>query len=307
MNSLRIVYFGSPDFAVAPLERIIEAGYQVAAVVTNRDKPVGRKAVLTPTPVKVAAQNFGLKVFEYASVRKEGVADLKNVGADLFITCAFGQILSQEVLDIPRLYTLNIHGSLLPEYRGAAPVQRAVIDGREKTGVTIMRTDAGIDTGDIMFMRETEIGVNETAGELFKRLSVLGADCIIDALKKVESGAAVFTPQAGVSSYAKMIEKADGRIDFTRPASEIKNLVRGLNPSPSAYAVCGGAEIKIHAVEVADGSGAAGEILCADKKFEVACGVGSIIITDLTKQGGKRMGGADFLRGAHLTVGGFLS
>lgn len=301
---MNIVYFGTPDFAVKPLEKIIEAGYTVSAVVTNKDKPVGRKQVLTPSPVKVCAINNGIKVLEYTSVKREGVEDLKSLDADLFVTCAFGQILSKEILDIPKLYTLNIHGSVLPEYRGAAPIQRAIIDGKKQTGITIMRTDEGIDTGDIMFARTVDIGENETAGELFDRLSVLGSDCIITALKTVENGMATFEKQNDeLSSYAKMIEKSEGKIDFNLSAERIKNLVRGLNPAPSAYAVIGEEVLKIHSVSVGNGVGRAGEVISVGKVFEVACGSGSIIINDLTKQGGKRMSGDAYLRGSKIKLG----
>lgn len=301
---MNIVYFGTPDFAVKPLEKIIEAGYTVSAVVTNKDKPVGRKQVLTPSPVKVCAINNGIKVLEYTSVKREGVEDLKLLDADLFVTCAFGQILSKEILDIPKLYTLNIHGSVLPEYRGAAPIQRAIIDGKKQTGITIMRTDEGIDTGDIMFARTVNIGENETAGELFDKLSVLGSDCIITALKSVENGTATFEKQNDeLSSYAKMIEKSEGKIDFNLSAERIKNLVRGLNPAPSAYAVIGEEVLKIHSVSVGNGVGRAGEVISVGKVFEVACGSGSIIINDLTKQGGKRMSGDAYLRGSKIKLG----
>ncbi len=301
---MNIVYFGTPDFAVKPLEKIIEAGYTVSAVVTNKDKPVGRKQILTPSAVKVCALKHGIKVLEYSSVRREGVEDLKSLNADLFITCAFGQILSKEILNIPKIYTLNIHGSILPEYRGAAPIQRAVIDGKKQTGITIMRTDEGIDTGDIMFSRYVDIGENETAGELFDRLSVLGAECIITALESVKSGSAVFAKQNDeLSSYAKMIEKSEGKINFNLSAEQIKNLVRGFNPAPSAYAVIGEEVLKIHSVTLSNGVGKAGEVISVGKTFEVACGKGSVIINDLTKQGGKRMSGDAYLRGSKIKLG----
>lgn len=304
---MKIVYFGTPDFAVCPLEKIISEGYEVLAVVTNKDKPVGRKQILTPSPVKQCAIKHGIKVLQYDSVRKEGVSDLTSLNADLFVTCAFGQILSQEILDIPSLYTINIHGSILPLYRGAAPIQRAVIDGKKTTGITIMKTDAGIDTGDILLIKETEISEDETAGELFERLSVLGARAVIEALKIIESGEAVFSKQGKNYSYAKMIDKTEGKIDFSKSNIEIKNLVRGLNPSPSAYLTFNGDNIKIHKVELCDKQGLPGEVLSNEKDFIVACGQGSLVIKDLTKQGGKRMNGGDYLRGVKLPLGTILS
>ena len=191
---MRIVYCGSPDFAVKPLEKLVEKGYDIIAVISNEDKPVGRKQILTPTAVKQRALELGLPVYTYKSIRKQGVQDLKNLAPDIVVTCAFGQILSQELLDIPKM-TLNIHGSILPKYRGAAPIEKAIIDGESVTGITIMRTDAGIDTGDMLFSVETKIGETETAGELSERLSVIGANAIIDALEMVKTGNYTFTAQ----------------------------------------------------------------------------------------------------------------
>lgn len=301
---MRLIFLGTPDFSVPSLKAIHASGHEVLAVVTQPDKPVGRSGKLCPSPIKQTAEELGIKVLQYEKIRRDGVSDLTALKPDIMVTCAFGQILSKEILDIPKLYTLNIHGSVLPEYRGAAPIQRAIIDGKKQTGITIMRTDEGIDTGDIMFARTVDIGENETAGELFDRLSVLGSDCIITALKTVENGMATFEKQNDeLSSYAKMIEKSEGKIDFNLSAERIKNLVRGLNPAPSAYAVIGEEVLKIHSVSVGNGVGRAGEVISVGKVFEVACGSGSIIINDLTKQGGKRMSGDAYLRGSKIKLG----
>ena len=300
---MKIVYFGTPDFAVKPLEKLLESGEKIAAVVTAHDKKVGRKQVLTPSAVKAFALEKGLPVLEYASVRKEGVEDLKALGAVLFITCAFGQILSEEVLALPRLYTLNIHGSLLPKYRGAAPIQAAVLAGEKETGITIMKTALAMDAGDIMFERKLSIGENETSGELFERMSELGAECIVEALSRIKRGRAAFTAQDETkATYVKKIEKTDGEIDFSLSAEEIKNRVRGFEPWPCAYTFLRGEQIKFHRVRVGGGAGAAGEVI-DEKNFEIACGTGSVIVEELTKQGGRRMKAADFLHGCKLAKG----
>ena len=181
---MRIVFLGTPEFAVPSLKRVLEDGYTVAAVVTQPDRPVGRKQVLTPSPVKAFAAEKQIPVFQYEKIRKEGVGDLRALAPDLMITCAFGQILSQEILDIPKFGVVNVHASLLPKYRGSAPIQWAVINGEKKTGITIMQTEAGVDTGSILLQKELEIGANETAGELSERLSLLGADAIGEALPR---------------------------------------------------------------------------------------------------------------------------
>ncbi len=303
---MRIIYFGSPDFAVKPLEKLIEKGYEIVAVVTNRDKPVGRKQILTPTAVKTCAINHGLKVLEYQSVRKEGVEDLKNLKPDIMVTCAFGQILSEEILSIPKM-TLNIHGSLLPLYRGAAPIQWSVINGDKQTGITIMKTDVGIDTGDIMFSKSIDIGLNETAGEVFDRLSYLGADCIVQALEMVEKGEYSFYKQdESNASYVKMLSKEDGLLSFNDTSYKVHKKVMGLNPWPIAYVTFNGEPLKIHKTEIVNGNGKAGQILKADKELIVACKEGAVKITEIQKAGSKKMPTKDFLLGNKLEVGSIL-
>lgn len=301
----KIVYCGSPEFAVKPLEKLVEKGYDVIAVISNEDKPVGRKQILTPTAVKQRALELGLPVYTYKSIRKQGVEDLKNLAPDIVVTCAFGQILSQELLDIPSL-TLNIHGSILPKYRGAAPIEKAVIDGEKTTGITIMRTDAGIDTGDMLFSREIAIGETETAGELAERLSVLGAECIIDALEMIKSGNYAFTKQdESKATYVKTFSREDAKIDFTKPSKAVVNHIRGFNPRPIAFTVYHGEPLKIFSASAVDGNGNAGEII-SDTEFIVACGDGAIKILELQKAGGKKMQAPDFLRGNKLIKGEIL-
>ena len=307
---MRIVYLGTPDFAVLPLEKLVENGYEIVGVCTNKDKPVGRKQVLTACPVKTFALSKGLKVFQYDKIRNEGVEDLKSLDVDAFITCAFGQILSKEILDIPKIGTFNIHGSLLPKYRGSSPIQYAVINGEKETGITVMRTDEGIDTGDIVYSEKTFIGENETAGELFNRLSVLGADCIIKALKLIESGKATFVKQdEKLATYTKMIKKENAKIDFALSTDKVHNFVRGMNPWPVAFTEYKGEILKIFKTEKCSEKGVPGEIISANDKngLKVATSDGSVIIKELQKAGGKRMNATDFLRGNKIIEGEFLS
>lgn len=307
-SKLKIVFFGTPDFAVPPLAALLQdERVHVAAVVTSPDKKVGRKQILTPSAVKAFALDRGVKVLEYNSVRKEGVNDLKSLSADLFVTCAFGQILSEEILALPKLYTLNIHGSLLPKYRGAAPVQAAILAGETQTGITIMKTVYEMDAGDMLLKKSADIGEEETAGELFDRLSLLGAECITDAVGLVCADRAVFTPQnPAEATYVKKIEKNDGLLDFTLAAEEIKNRVRAYEPWPCAYTFVNGEQLKIHKAIVSDGKGRAGEVLQAGKIAEIACGKGSVLLQEVTPQGSRRMSAADYLRGNKLRVGEIL-
>ncbi|MCQ2399944.1 MAG: methionyl-tRNA formyltransferase, partial [Clostridia bacterium] len=251
---MKIVYLGTPDFAVFPLEKIIEAGYDVEAVVTQPDRPVGRKQILTPSPVKDCAIKHGLKVFQYEKIRLEGVDDLKALKPDLMITCAFGQILSKEILDIPTFGTINIHASLLPKLRGSSPIQWAVINGEKETGVTIMFTDVGVDTGDIVMQKKIEILPDETAGELFDRLSVLGGETVVEALKNIVNGNYTRTPQDhALATHTVMLKKEDGKIDFNRTTDEVYNFIRGMNPWPVAYFYIGGEQIKVFKMEKVSG------------------------------------------------------
>ena len=306
---MRIVYLGTPDFAVKPLEKLIEKGYEIVAVCTNKDKPVGRKQVLTPCPVKQVALNYRIKVFQYDKIRIEGVDDLKSLNADLFITCAFGQILSQEILDIPKYGTFNIHGSLLPKYRGASPIQWSVLNGDKITGITVMRTDIGIDTGDIIYQQKVDIEENETSGELFEKLSVLGADCIVKTLELLEQGKIEYKKQDDENAtLTKMLKKEDAEIDFNRTCDEVHNFVRGMNPWPVAFIKYNGEVLKIFKTTKGVLTGVPGQVLKADSKIglEVATKTGSVVIKEIQKPGSKKMDIADFLRGNKINEGDFL-
>ena len=305
---MKVIYLGTPEFAVAPLKAIIESQkHEVVAVVTQPDRPVGRKNIITPPPVKVVALENGIPVFQYEKIRAEGVEDLKNVGADIMITCAYGQILSKEIIDICPHGIINIHASLLPKYRGAAPIQYAVINGEKTTGVTVMQTEVGLDTGDIIEAFETPIGESETAGDLFVRLSELGAEKICSVLDKIEKGEV--NPQKQDESQAfvvKTIKKEDALIDFSKSSIEIKNLINGMNPWPIAYTFANGKKLKIYRAIAIDESGKQGEVIKADKKLYIACGEGAIEVLELQEEGGKVMNALSYLNGRKLKVGDLL-
>jgi methionyl-tRNA formyltransferase len=303
---MRIVYMGTPDFSVEPLKRILQLNnHQVIAVVCNNDKPLGRKRILTAPPVKVFAMQNSIPVYQYDRIRKEGVEDLKSLEPDIVITCAFGQILSQEILDIPKLGVINIHASLLPKYRGASPIHYAILNGETKTGITIMKTDVGIDTGDIMLQREIDILPDETCGSLFERLSVLGGECVVEALELIDENRAKFTPQdEEFATFTKIIDKKDALIDWNKTAQDVYNLVRAYNPAPVAFTTFNGEPFKIYQCEVSEIKGQAGEVTFVDKNsLAVGCKEGSILLKKVQKAGGKPIEIKDFLLGNKLEKG----
>ena len=299
---MNIIFLGTPDFAVPALKAIIASRHKVLAAVTQPDKPVGRKQEITPSPVKIAAENNGIKVLQYNKIRLEGVNDLKALNADIMVTCAYGQILSQEIIDICPKGIINIHASLLPKYRGAAPIQYAVLNGDKETGVTVMQTEAGIDTGDILAVSKTAIGENETAGELFDRLSEIGAELIVKTLDKIENGEIIPIKQdSSKASNVKMIKKENAEIDFTKTDKTVFDFVRGMNPWPVAYTFLNGKLLKIYKVEKSDKNGEAGTVINSDiGGITVACGNGSVIIKELQLEGGKRMSAHEFLLGRKI-------
>ena len=302
---MRVVYLGTPEFAVLPLKAVYaKKGVEIIAVVCNKDKPTGRKQILTAPPVKVTAESLNIPVFQYDKIRTEGVSELKKLNPDLMITCAFGQILSQEILDIPKNGVLNVHASLLPAYRGASPIHYALLNGEKRTGVTIMKTDAGIDTGDIMLQKSIEIGEKETCGELFGRLSALGADCISEALDFIMQNKAVFVKQDDEkATYTKIIKKKQAEIVWTDGAEKIVNTVRAFNPAPVAFTYLNGEPFKIYSAEKRDISGAAGRVLVSDKELIVGAGENAVSLLRVCKAGGKPMSAADFLRGNGIPAG----
>ncbi len=296
---------GTPDFAVPALEKLAQSpDYTVAAVFTQPDKPKGRKMVMTPPDVKVCAEKLGIPVFQPSSMRsEEAYNSLKELNPDVIVVAAYGQILPQAVLDLPKFGCVNIHGSLLPKYRGAAPIQQSVLDGEKVTGVTTMLMDVGLDTGDILLKAETEIGENETAGELFDRLAVLGGELIVETLDKLKKGE--ITPQKqdeSLATHTSKISKKLCQIDFNKSAFEVHNKVRGLNPWPVAVTEIAGKTVKVYSSRVSDMSGAAGTILSL-KPFVVACGDKSVELIEIQPQGKKRMTAQAFLAGHKLNIG----
>ena len=302
---MRIIYLGTPDFAVNPLKKLLENGYNVVAVVCNHDKPVGRKQVLTPPPVKTLALENNIPCYQYDKIRVDGVEDLKALKPDLMVTCAFGQILSQEILDIPRLGVINIHASLLPKYRGASPIHYAILNGERKTGITIMKTDIGIDTGDIIMQEEIDIPEKQTMGELFESLSVLGAELIVKALPSIIDGTCTFAKQdEKKATLTKIIKKDMAKIDWNNSAKDIVNQIRAFNPSPVAFTIFENNPFKIYEAEESSLKGQVGKILKAEKELVIGCKDGSVSLKVVQKAGGKPMNIADFLRGAKLNENG---
>jgi len=309
---MKIVFMGTPDFAAGALEALIDAGHEITAVVTQPDKPRGRSRELIPPPVKTCALKYRIPVMQPRRIKTpEAVAELKQYPADIYIVAAFGQILSQEILDIPRYKCLNIHASLLPKYRGASPIQHVIIDGEEKTGVTIMQMDAGIDTGDILYKKEIPIQDTDTYETLHDRLMVLGGEAIVEALALLEKGK--LTPEKqedSLSCHAPLIEKSMGKIDFSRSALELDRLIRGLTPWPGTFTDFRGKQLKIWKAGAAasgEASAVPGEILQVDKdSITVATGDGELKIYELQLEGKKRMAAHDFLLGIKLQPGEIL-
>ena len=305
---MRIVYLGTPEFSVLPLKSIVEnTNHQVVGVVCNKDKPVGRKKIMTAPPVKLYAQEKGIKVFQYDKIRLEGVEDLKSLKPDMMITCAFGQILSQEILDIPVFGTFNIHASLLPAYRGASPIHYAILNGERQTGITIMKTDAGIDTGDIILQKSVVIDDNENCGQLFEKLSKLGSDCILDFLKGFENNQITYTKQDdNLASYTKIIKKEHAKIDWSDTAENIFNKIRAFNPSPVAYTMLDGMPFKIFSARVVKGQALAGQVVCSDGEFIIGTGKDCLSLLSVQKAGGKQMDAKSFLLGNKINKGSII-
>ena len=300
---MKLVYMGTPDFAVPALEKLHEA-HIVAAVFTQPDKPVGRKQVLTPPYVKVCAQRLGITVCQPPSMKTEEALELlRSFQPDVVVVAAYGQILPKAVLDVPKYGCVNIHGSLLPKYRGAAPIQQAVLNGDKVTGVTTMLMDVGLDTGDILMKKELEIGENETSAELFDRLSLLGGELILETLAALENGSV--TPQKqdeAQATHTSKIDKSLCPVDFSKSALEIHNQIRGLYSWPIATAQIAGKRVKIHKARKAKGSGKAGTVLSV-KPLVIACGEGAIEILELQPEGKKKMSAEAFAAGHALKRG----
>jgi methionyl-tRNA formyltransferase len=306
---MRIVFMGTPEFAVPAFRALIQSGHRVVGAFTQPDRPQGRGHKLTACPVKQEAERAGVPVFQFQKIRSdEGVSALEALKPDLCVTAAFGQILSQRVLDIPKMGTVNLHASLLPAYRGAAPVNWCIIHGEQVTGVTTMMTDAGIDTGDILLVREVAIEPEETAGQLLERLSLVGAPLLTETIARLQQGDCPRNKQdESRASYFPMLTKEMGRIDFTWDAPRIVNLVRGLSPWPGAYALGPSGPIKIRRARAVslDTRARPGQILEASARsgLIVACGGGAIEVVEMQAPGAKPMTAKAYLAGKRLPVG----
>ena len=302
---MRIVFMGTPDFAVPSLQALIDAGHDVCAVYTQPDKPQGRKQILTAPPVKTLALAHDIPVFQPNTLKNEDEqARLRELAPEVIIVVAYGKLLPKAVLDIPPHGCINVHGSLLPRWRGAAPIQWAVIAGDEMAGVTTMQMAEGLDTGDMLLTYETKVGEKETAGELFDRLAQSGAELLTQTLVKLDE----ITPRPqddAQSCYAHMLDKQMAVIDWSRSAHEIDCLIRGLNPWPIALTTLSGERLKVFAAEKANGNGEPGTVLEADPKkgLTVACGEGALKLIEIQLVGGKRMKATDFLRGHAIEAG----
>lgn len=302
---MKVIFMGTPDFSVGTLEALVEAGHEVVLAVTQPDKPKGRGKEMQFTPVKEAALRHDIPVFQPKKVRDpECMEELRKYHADIMVVIAFGQILPQEILDMTPYGCVNVHASLLPKYRGAAPIQWSIIDGEEVTGVTTMQMDAGLDTGDMLLKTEVKIDADETGGSLHDKLADAGATLCVETLKALEEKTVTPEKQGETpTAYAKMLDKKLGNIDWTMDAVSIERLIRGLNPWPSAYTMWNGKVMKIWRGEVLEASGEQmpGTIVAVSKdSFTVQTGKGQLRILELQLQGKKRMDAAAFLRGYKL-------
>ncbi len=303
---MKIVFMGTPDFAAMALEKLVEAGHEITLVVTQPDKEKGRGKQVQKSDVKLVAEKYDIPVFQPVKIKtEESVEILRGYEADIFVVAAFGQILSKEILDMPRYGCVNIHASLLPRLRGAAPIQWSIIDGDEKTGVTIQQMDVGLDTGDILAVKEVEIASDETGGSLFDKLAIAGAELIVETLPLIEAGKITPVPQdESLSTYAKKLSKDMGLIDWKMSAAAIERLIRGCSPWPSSYSNMGGKSLKIWKAAVSDVKGTPGQVLEVTKdNVTIGCGEGSLVVEELQLEGKKRMSVHDFLLGYHINVG----
>lgn len=311
----KIVFMGTPDFAVASLRMLIQEGYEIAAVVTQPDRPVGRKRVLTPTPVKAEALQHGLTVWQPEKLRtSDTVDDIRALRPDLIVTAAYGQILPKAVLDIPRLGCINVHGSLLPKYRGGAPIQRSIMNGETVTGVTIMYMAEGMDTGDIISRVEVPIGADDNAGTMFAKLSEAGADLLRRTLPDIIAGRVEAVPQPhDEATYAPNLKREDERIDWTRPAEQIANQVRGLVPFSGAFTTWNGEVFKVWACRpepaaAGEAAAAPGTVLTAGTDgLRIQTGQGVLSLLEVQPAGKKAMPVSEFLRGGKMEQGTVLS
>ena len=310
---MKIVFMGTPDFAVGTLHALAESEHEILAVVTQPDKPKGRGKALQPTPVKEEAMRYGIPVYQPKKVREEEFqVVLRELNPDLIVVVAFGQLIPKSILELPRYGCVNVHASLLPKYRGAAPIQWAVINGEKESGVTIMKMDEGLDTGDMIAKTVVPLAADETGGSLFDKLSQVGAQLLLDTIPALEEGTVVCEkqPEESPTPYAAMLNKKMGLIDWSQDASVIECLVRGLNPWPSAYTYLKGKTLKIWQAKVVEKQHEEepGTIIEVDKKhLVVACKTNALLIERLQLEGKKQMETEAFLRGYAIETGAQVS
>lgn len=298
---MRIVFMGTPEFAAASLEQLLTTRHEVVGVFTQTDKPKGRGYKLVPPPVKELALAHQIPVFQPQKMRDgQALEILQQLQPELIAVVAYGKLLPKEILELPKYGCINVHGSLLPKYRGAGPIQWSIIDGEKTTGVTTMYMGEGLDTGDMILKKETPIGENETYGELHDRLAVIGAQALVETVDLLEQGKAPREKQDdALSCYAPMLDKKIAKLDFAQPATKLHDLIRGLSPWPVAHTTFEGKLLKVHRAVVAQAQGdcgPAGKVLDS-KKLIVACGSGALELQQVQLEGGKRISGEDFMRG----------
>lgn len=300
---MKLIFMGTPDFAVPCLERLIEAGHEIAAVFSQPDKPRGRKMILTPPEVKACALKHGLTVYQPKSLRNDEAMELiKEIAPDCIVVAAYGKILPKAMLDLPKYGCINVHGSLLPKYRGSAPIQWSVINGEKETGVTIMQMAEGVDTGDMLYQKAIPIGIDDTAESMFEKLSDLGGEMIVEALDLLEEGKLTPIKQdETLATHAPMLNKEIAVIDWNKSALEVHNLVRGLYSWPIAQTTLHGKMLKIYRTAVGKGSGEAGTVI-STSPLTIACGEGAVVIEELQFEGKKRMDAKAFLIGHPLQI-----
>ena len=303
---MKIAFMGTPDFAVPVLKALIREGYEIAGVFTQPDRPKGRGKKPAPGPVKIAAEEAGIPVFQPEKIRRDGVETLKQLKPDLCVTAAFGQILSQEILDVPPLGNINVHASLLPKHRGAAPIACSIMKGDRETGVTTMFMDAGIDTGDILLQEKTQIGESETCSELTERLSRIGAELLIRTVTELEKGTLKRIPQNETEmTYDPMLEKGMSIVDFSQDADLVRGCINGLNPWPCVTVPLGNERLKLLRAVNEEAHGIPGTAIVTDPKkgLVIACGKGAVRILEVQAPGGKQMRTEDYLRGHGIPEG----
>ena len=303
---MRIVFMGTPDIAVGTLKALIDEKHDIVGVFTKEDKPVGRKQILTPPPVKVCALDNGIPVFQPSTLKTNEAYDiLKGLNPDIIVVVAYGKILPKKILDLPKYGCINGHASVLPKYRGSSPIQWCIVCGERETGVTVQLMDEGIDTGDIIEIEKTIIGENENADELYEKLKDIAASLICKTLVKIQNGTAVYTKQnEDEATHAPMISKEMALIDFTKSANEIHNLVRGFYSWPTAYFMFGDKRLKVYKTEVVKGQGQPSTIIKSDGELIVACGNNTAIkLLEIQLEGSKRMDAKQWLMGKKIEVG----